>query len=91
MYDKYFGQTRRAELDEADISNLAAKFGQLNRVVLSQDMTEAYIFFDSIVNAYICSKLLKAIRLRSNDLTIEWVHNCGYHPDVSNEVHHFVS
>ena len=70
VHDKYFGTVRKAEFDENDINILAIKFGQLNRVVLSQDMTEAYIFFNSIYHAYICSKLLKANKVRSSELSI---------------------
>ena len=68
------------------------RFGQLGRVVLTRDRREAYLFFNVLLNAYICCKLLSAIKLRTGgrELGVEWVHSCGYHPEVASEVHNFI-
>ena len=54
----------KVELDEIDIENLGMKFGPLQKVVLSKDKTEAYLFYSSMINAYACWKLLRVMRLR---------------------------
>jgi len=61
-------------------------------VVLSEDKTEAYLFFYSLLNAYICCKLLRMVEFRLGDreINVDWVHNCGYHPTLANEVHKFI-
>ena len=79
-------------MELADVEALAARFGQLHRVVLSQDKTEAYLFNYSILNAYACCKLMRLVefRLGNRELSIDWVHNCGYHPALAGEVHKFI-
>jgi hypothetical protein len=91
--DKGHRHQGMAQLDEGDIYSLAVKFGQLSKVVLNNDKTEAYIFFTSLLNAYICFKLLRALNLgaASKAFGVEWVYHCGYHSDVANEVHRFVN
>lgn len=73
----------KAELDHQDMYNIFEKFGQINKIILSNEKKDAYIFFNSFINAYISFKLLRNVKIRGGSLEImmEWVNN-------NTDVHH---
>lgn len=52
---------------------------------MTHDRTDAYIFFNSFINAYISYKLLRNTKIRGGSLEIvmDWVHNNDIHPEIS--------
>lgn len=60
---------------------------------MTHERTDAYIFFNSFINAYIAYKMLRHTKLRGGSLEIlmDWVHNNDVHPEVSSEVHLFIN
>lgn len=55
------------QLEEGDVRKMASKFGQLGKVVLTADKRTAYLFFNSMANAYICLKLISSLRVKMNN------------------------
>jgi len=60
----------KAELDYEDMVRTFEKFGEINKVILSGERREAYIFFNSFINAYIAYKMVRAARIRGGSLEI---------------------
>ena len=60
---------------------------------MTHDRTDAYIFFNSFINAYISYKLLRSTKIRGGSLEVlmDWVHNNDIHPEISTEVHLFIN
>lgn len=60
---------------------------------MTNDNTDAYVFFNSFINAYISYKMLRNAKIRGGSLEIlmDWVHNNDIHPEVSAEVHIFIN
>jgi hypothetical protein len=49
---------------------------------MTDEKKDAYIFFNSFINAYISFKLLRNAKIRGDSLEImiDWVHNNDIHP-----------
>jgi hypothetical protein len=60
---------------------------------MTNDRKDAYIFFNSFINAYISFKMLRNSKIRGGSIEIimDWVHNNDIHPEISNEVHTFIN
>ena len=79
------------KLEEADLHEVAARFGQ-SHVILTSNGKEGYLLFSQMANAFVCFQLLSRVALRggSSQVSIEWVHNAGCHPEVAAQIHNFV-
>ena len=86
-------QFEKAELDRGDLTGAFTRFGQLNKVSLTRDSCEAYIFFNSFLNAYICYKTLRQCQLRGGSmvLMVDWVNTSSMHPEMVSEVSLFIN
>lgn len=61
--------------------------------MLTRERKDAYIFYNSFLNAYISYKMLKNVNLRGGSLEVllDWVRNNEYHPEISSELHSFLN
>ena len=83
----------KAPLDRNDLVGAFSRFGELNKVSLSTDRTEAYIFFNSFLNAYICLKMLRGCELRGGSMRLvaEWVATSSISQEMTSEVGAFIN
>lgn len=81
------------ELDHEDLVRTFGKFGEVKKVLLGGEGREAFVFFNSFLNAYIAYKMVRSARLRGGSLEMvaEWVQSSDMHPQVAGEVHAFIN
>ena len=77
----YGMHSEKTELDQRDIEAAMQRFGEIYQVAITSDKRDAYVFFNSLVHAYICYKLINQATLRGGaEMRAEWVHHHTYHP-----------
>jgi RNA recognition motif-containing protein len=62
------------------LSNIFGRFGDLNKIILSQDMKFAYVFFSTFHSAFIAAKLLNGLEFlgKMAKLNITWTDHSDY-------------
>lgn len=64
------------------MTNTFNRFGDLNKIMLTQDMKFAYIFFNSFHSAYISCKLINGVEFKSKmaRIHVNWAdsNDCEY-------------
>jgi len=83
----------KAELDYNDISSIFERFGEVNKIILTKERKDAYIFFNSFINGYISLKMLRSAQLRGGalQLVINWVHSNEYHHEIAVDLQMFIN
>lgn len=62
------------------MTHIFGRFGDLNKIILSQDMKFAYVFFSTFHSAYIASKLLNGLDFlgKMAKLNVTWADHSDY-------------
>ena len=88
-----YGMLReKAELDQLDMESTMQRFGDVHLVSVTLDKKDAYVFFNSMLQAYICYKLVNQATLRGGaELRADWVHHQACHPEIASQMHSFIN